>query len=176
MIDESWYRRDPASRVKEAAGGLVLRAVAGEPYLALVREGTASGYVLPKGRLEPGETPEEAAVREIAEEAGLTDLRLVSALGVRERYDYRKTHWKRTHYFLFITGQVTGQPSDPHHAYVLEWFPAADLPAMFWPEQASLVAEELDRLRELARQPGAANPRPPEQALEVDDATTRSEP
>ena len=152
-IDESWYRRDPTSRVKEAAGGIVLRAVDGQPYVALVREGNAAGYVLPKGRLEAGETPEDAAIREIGEEAGLSDLSLVSALGTRERYDFRRTHWKVTHYFLFTTHQVIGTPTDPHHAYVLHWYPADALPDLFWPEQAALVAEHLDQLRQLARAP-----------------------
>lgn len=149
-IDESWYRRAPGSSQQTAAGGIVVRAVDGRAFIALVREGTGLSYVLPKGRVEAGESVEEAAAREIAEEAGLTDLTLVSPLGMRERYDYRKTHWKLTHYFLYRTEQADGQPSDPHHAYVLHWFPADDLPDLFWPEQAALVREHAAEIRAIA--------------------------
>lgn len=44
---------------------------------------TASGIQVPAGSVESGESFEQAARREAAEETGLTDLELVSALGVR---------------------------------------------------------------------------------------------
>jgi 8-oxo-dGTP pyrophosphatase MutT (NUDIX family) len=149
-IDQSWYERPPGTREQIAAGGIVVRAVGGAAHLALVREGAGLAYILPKGRLEPGETPEVAALREIEEEAGLTDLTLVATLGVRERFDFRKTHWKVTHYFLFRTEQVDGQPTDPNHAYMLEWFPFSELPPLFWPEQAALIHEHAAEIQALA--------------------------
>jgi 8-oxo-dGTP pyrophosphatase MutT (NUDIX family) len=36
---------------------------------------------LPKGHIEPGETPEEAALREVAEEGGYVGLEIVASLG-----------------------------------------------------------------------------------------------
>jgi 8-oxo-dGTP pyrophosphatase MutT (NUDIX family) len=150
VIDDSWYEKPAGAREQEAAGGVVVRAVDGRAHVALVREGPGLAYVLPKGRLEAGESPEAAARREIAEEAGLTDLTLVADLGSRERFDFRKTHWKRTHYFLYRTRQVEGRPTDPHHAYVLHWFPADALPELFWPDQAALIAEHLARIQALA--------------------------
>jgi 8-oxo-dGTP pyrophosphatase MutT (NUDIX family) len=149
-IDDSWYQRQAGSPEQVAAGGVVVRSEGGRPFVALVRDGDEGAYVLPKGRLERGETPEEAARREIGEEAGLHDLELLAPLGTRARYDYRKTHWKPTHYFLYRTRQLDGQPTDRHRAYVLSWFPADALPPMFWPEQAALIAEILDELRRLA--------------------------
>ncbi len=159
VIDDSWYEKPAGLREKVAAGGVVVRVVAGRAHVALVREGPGLAYVLPKGRLEAGESPEAAARREIEEEAGLTDLTLVAALGTRERLDYRKTHWKRTHYFLFRTDQAEGRPTDAHHAYVLHWFPVDELPPMFWPDQAGLIAEHLARIQELAAagDPGRAD-------------------
>ena len=88
-------------------------------YFAVVGEGDLSGYVLPKGHVEPGEEIETAARREIEEEAGLSDLRLLGELGVRERMDFRKTGWKKTHYFLYLTEQADGRPTDPNHDYAL---------------------------------------------------------
>ena len=43
------------------------------------------GWFFPKGKIDPGETDEEAARREIHEEAGLTNLEFIDDLGTYER-------------------------------------------------------------------------------------------
>jgi 8-oxo-dGTP pyrophosphatase MutT (NUDIX family) len=55
------------------AGGVVARiTVDGEREYLLVEARRSPGkWVLPKGHIEPGETPEAAAVREVQEEAGV---------------------------------------------------------------------------------------------------------
>jgi 8-oxo-dGTP pyrophosphatase MutT (NUDIX family) len=54
------------------AGGIVARTVNGEREYLLVEASRTRGlWVLPKGHIEPGETPEDAAVREVEEEAGV---------------------------------------------------------------------------------------------------------
>jgi 8-oxo-dGTP pyrophosphatase MutT (NUDIX family) len=54
------------------AGGVVARTVDGEREYLLVEARRSRGeWVLPKGHIEPGETPEAAAVREVQEEAGV---------------------------------------------------------------------------------------------------------
>ncbi len=53
------------------AGGVVRRIDGGEPRVLLVRASRPPHeWVLPKGRIEWGETPEETARREVREEAG----------------------------------------------------------------------------------------------------------
>jgi 8-oxo-dGTP pyrophosphatase MutT (NUDIX family) len=60
-----------ASRYSHA-GGVVARTVNGEREYLLVEARRSRGeWVLPKGHIEPGETPEAAAVREVQEEAGV---------------------------------------------------------------------------------------------------------
>ena len=57
---------------KRSAGVVVLRHLDGTPRCLLLR---CFGYWdFPKGELEPGEEPLEAACREVAEETGLEDL------------------------------------------------------------------------------------------------------
>lgn len=53
---------------------------AGRILLALWNEGAVPAWTLPGGGLEPGETPEDAAVREVREETGY-DVELVRLLG-----------------------------------------------------------------------------------------------
>jgi len=52
-----------------AAGGIVLRPAA-TPLVAVVRLRKRNEWVLPKGKLDDGETPRAAAEREVLEETG----------------------------------------------------------------------------------------------------------
>jgi 8-oxo-dGTP diphosphatase len=52
-----------------AAGGIVLRREQ-PPRIAVVRLRKRDEWVLPKGKLDDGETPREAAKREVLEETG----------------------------------------------------------------------------------------------------------
>jgi 8-oxo-dGTP diphosphatase len=52
-----------------AAGGIVLRE-GGTPLIAVVRLRKRDQWVLPKGKLDEGETPRDAALREVLEETG----------------------------------------------------------------------------------------------------------
>jgi 8-oxo-dGTP pyrophosphatase MutT (NUDIX family) len=63
-----------------AAGGLVVRTIDGVRLLAVVHRPRYDDWTFPKGKLHTGETDEEAAVREVAEETGLR-CTLVSDLG-----------------------------------------------------------------------------------------------
>jgi 8-oxo-dGTP pyrophosphatase MutT (NUDIX family) len=61
-----------------SAGGIVL---GDNGTIALVQSRNSKSWLFPKGHVEAGESDEEAARREIHEEAGLTDLELIDDLG-----------------------------------------------------------------------------------------------
>ena len=65
-----------------SAGGVVLNAK-GE---VLVVNQNNNSWSLPKGHIDPGEAPLEAARREIEEESGVSRLEFVRELGTYERY------------------------------------------------------------------------------------------
>ncbi|MHA1731518.1 MAG: NUDIX hydrolase [Promethearchaeota archaeon] len=56
------------------AGGVVFN---NEGKIALLEKASKNEWVIPKGHVEPGETKEEAGLREIREETGLRDLEVV---------------------------------------------------------------------------------------------------
>jgi 8-oxo-dGTP pyrophosphatase MutT (NUDIX family) len=59
------------SELVRAAGGVVLRRNGDRREVALVHRPKYEDWTLPKGKLEPGETDEQAAVREVEEETGM---------------------------------------------------------------------------------------------------------
>jgi diadenosine hexaphosphate hydrolase (ATP-forming) len=65
-------------RVVLGAGGVVFNAD-GEVLLIAYPESRGGGWSFPKGHIDPGETPEVAAVREVHEEGGV-DAEIVASL------------------------------------------------------------------------------------------------
>jgi 8-oxo-dGTP pyrophosphatase MutT (NUDIX family) len=66
------------------AGGIVFDSVEGQPHILLVTAKRApSHWIFPKGHIEPGETPEETARREVREEAGV-DGETIALIGPSE--------------------------------------------------------------------------------------------
>lgn len=84
-----------------AAGGVV-QSDAG--ILFIYRRGR---WDLPKGKIDPGETPERAAVREVTEETGLQNPEIIGFLGTTRHVYFLPGHsagdqpvLKETHWFL----------------------------------------------------------------------------
>jgi 8-oxo-dGTP pyrophosphatase MutT (NUDIX family) len=55
-----------------AAGGVVWRGDGGRVEIAVIHRPHRGDWSLPKGKLEPGETPDAAALREVSEETGMS--------------------------------------------------------------------------------------------------------
>jgi mutator protein MutT len=92
-------------RTEISAGGVVYRRVGGEVEVVIAEQHdritAAQTTRLPKGKIDAGETAEEAAVREVAEEIGVRS-RVVSSLG-SVQYTYDDSDGpvsKEVHFFL----------------------------------------------------------------------------
>jgi 8-oxo-dGTP pyrophosphatase MutT (NUDIX family) len=84
--------------IAEQAGGIVIWG-----DKVVLRLTKAGHLVFPKGHIEPGETPEQTAVREIEEECGL----ITEAVGVAGAISFKKGHTMRrvTYYLMKVTGE-----------------------------------------------------------------------
>lgn len=96
--------RKPQRRAQRetSAGGVVFRREAGVARFLLIRD-SYRNWGFPKGHLERGEPPAEAARREVTEETALDDLVLHGPIKVIDWYfRFRgKTIHKYCHFFLF---------------------------------------------------------------------------
>jgi 8-oxo-dGTP diphosphatase len=77
---------DNSTELVQAAGGLLIRRQAGQLQIALVHRPIHQDWSYPKGKLEDGETFEEAAQREVFEETGFV-CRLLRFIGHTEYID-----------------------------------------------------------------------------------------
>ena len=99
----------PAEIVR-AAGGLIVRRQAGQLEVALVHRPMHQDWSYPKGKLEEGETLEDAAQREVLEETGLV-CRLLRFVGHTDYID-RKGRPKVVAYWVMSAVAGTFGPNE----------------------------------------------------------------
>jgi 8-oxo-dGTP pyrophosphatase MutT (NUDIX family) len=105
------------------AGGGLVRNGEGR-YLFMLRRGV---WDLPKGKLDPGETIEQCAVREVGEETGLQGVQLEGPLVITyHTYDESGKHiLKETHWFRMSVSDTTGlKPQQEEQITELRWVAA----------------------------------------------------
>jgi len=112
-----------------AAGGVVKRN--GE-LMFIHRKGK---WDLPKGKIDPGELPEQAALREVKEECGISGHQIAKKLpstyhiykstykNSRGEYIFKETNWFEMNY----EGDDSGSPETAEGITKIKWFKPAEL-------------------------------------------------
>ena len=111
------------------AGGGLVRNDEGK-YLFIFRRGV---WDLPKGKLDPGETIEQCAVREVGEETGLRGVQLEAPLlATYHTYDENGKHiLKETHWYRMRVTDMAGlKPQQEEQITGLSWVDAAEMEAL----------------------------------------------
>ncbi|PLT28646.1 NUDIX hydrolase [Peribacillus deserti] len=121
----------------------IVRNEGGE--ILLQNKGNGEPWSLPAGAIEPGETPADAAAREVQEETGLTitPKRLAGVFGGKEyRYQYPNGHQVEYNIFLFECEINHGEllPLDNETAELC-YFKPENMPELALPYPKSLFIE-----------------------------------
>lgn len=125
------------------AGGLVFRDQGGElRYLIVQAKGNPAHWILPKGHLEPGETPEETALRELAEETGVKG-RIITELGWLQ-FSFAGRQISTIYYLMAFQDQVP-----PQENRVCLWLPYEEARQLLtFPATKELLAKAHAYLKE----------------------------
>jgi mutator protein MutT len=123
-LDQMWQVFRGGFKVIEAAGGVV-RNREGE-ILLIYRHDT---WDLPKGKIDKGESREQAAVREVEEECGFTDLHLEEYLrNTYHIYEEKGKHiLKVTYWFYMFSEQSDLKPQEEEGITALRWMRPEEL-------------------------------------------------
>jgi 8-oxo-dGTP pyrophosphatase MutT (NUDIX family) len=148
---------------QHSAGGIVVH----EGLVLLIATAQGERWQLPKGRIEPGESPRQTAEREIREETGIV-CRAAEALGEIE-YEFtagdgRAIH-KRVTYFScsYLGGSVRDYARE--EVWIAAWLPAPVAVArLTFDNERRLLRRTLRRMAELdsAELRDAGDPRGPQ--------------
>jgi 8-oxo-dGTP diphosphatase len=137
-----------------SAGTVLVKRIRGVPHLAAIRpQGKPEGvWALPKGNIDPGERPEETALREAIEETGVSG-RLVEKLG-DVKYVYTRRGgvrvFKVVSFYLAAAGRGRlGEIEERMRVEVAEarWLPLAEAPRLLaYGGEREMAAKALARI------------------------------
>lgn len=144
--------RFPSVR-ETSAGGVIIDVENGRARIAIIARRNRAGrleWCLPKGHIEPGETLEQTAEREVAEETGIVG-RVLLGLGIIDYWFFagdRRIHKHVHHYLLEATGGRIGIENDPdHEALEARWFPLDEVHhTLTFPNERRIAQDAWQRL------------------------------
>ena len=111
----------PKSEHINAGGGVVFRLTAGEPDVVLIfRRGF---WDIPKGKLDPGESIEMCAAREVSEEIGVPIPVILSELcqTVHEYAEKKKKITKTTWWYAMVSRRSNFKPQGTEQIDQVKW-------------------------------------------------------
>jgi 8-oxo-dGTP pyrophosphatase MutT (NUDIX family) len=125
------------TEIVQAAGGLIVRRQQATLEVVVVHRPAHEDWSFPKGKLEPGETFELAALREVREETGMA-CRLVRFIGHTEYVD-RKGRPKAVAYWVMAAEGGFFTPNE--EVDELRWLTLDDAAArVTYPRDRELIA------------------------------------
>jgi ADP-ribose pyrophosphatase YjhB (NUDIX family) len=130
-----------------SAGGVVYRVAEGQPLFLLIRD-SYRNWGFPKGHLEKNELPEAAAIREVAEETGLTELAVRSQLATIDwhfRFRGRLIH-KLCHFYLMEAASAHTSPQREEGITACKWVPIDEALALISYANARAVLQRAAEL------------------------------
>lgn len=112
-------------RSYKSAGGVVVASAGNVLVLVRAKRSRPHGLPevrLPKGHIEPGESPMEAALREVHEESGLVHLEVLADLGSQlVNFKWRGMHYARDESCYLMTTRPGSEHTKPEAQFERRW-------------------------------------------------------
>jgi diadenosine hexaphosphate hydrolase (ATP-forming) len=146
--------RGPKAVREYTAGGVVFRRIDGRVEILMIQD-RLGRWTIPKGHVEAGESLEQTALREVAEETGLTQFRLGEKLD-KLHFFYRKEGkliFMTTHVYLMEAIGDTDAviPEDSEGIVDAKWFGSDEaLGLIEYRDTERLFRLGLDKLKAIA--------------------------
>ncbi len=141
-----------------AAGGVVIDdrptgSLPG-PRMLLLERPSRGEVRLPKGHIDPGEEPLQAALRETREETGYAALEVLDDLGAQTvEFDHQGDRVIRDeHYYLLrlLSGQQIPRPPEDEAQFRVRWLPLEQAPqALTFAAEQEVARRAVQRYRAL---------------------------
>jgi 8-oxo-dGTP pyrophosphatase MutT (NUDIX family) len=139
---EATLKEDLPKRQYRSAGGVVVNPVTNQVLILerpkrLDRSGLPE-MRLPKGHIEPGESVEETAQREVREETGLQAPEIAASLGHQTvEFAWKGYHYIRDESYYLMTVSPESASRSPEKQFKRRWLP--------WEKALSLLTFEAER-------------------------------
>lgn len=145
------------TKYHKTAGGVVINSR--HEVLVIVRDIERDGVLvhevrLPKGHIDPGESSEKAAMREVCEESGYCHLKIAGDLGVgRSSFTFNGKHHERDeqYYLMELTDPTHEAPqpmSEEEALFTPHWIPIAEAAeSMTYESERDFVKRAWDLVR-----------------------------
>jgi 8-oxo-dGTP pyrophosphatase MutT (NUDIX family) len=133
-----------------SAGGVCVRRMDGRDHVAVIRVKNGKVTALPKGNIDPGESADQTARREVREEAGV-DGEVVGKLGDVEYWYVRRNGtrvFKSVAFYLlkYASGSIDDHD---HEVDAAEWVPLDDAEELLqYKGEKQMVASALTAIQE----------------------------
>lgn len=143
-FQEQYFDSFIVSALRKSCGVLPYRIIDGEREYLLVFEQFSHCWSLPKGHMEPGETEEMTALRELQEETGLTACLDTDHFAVIEYPVFEKARKQ----VVFFPGLVSGTPrARLGEIENLRWVRQQALADYLFPDTVAACMELIEKIR-----------------------------
>ena len=135
------------AKQEESFGIIPLSKANGRWEVFLIQHHRSGYWGFPKGHAEAGETPEEAAFRELKEETNLEPIQILYKKPLQERYSFllegRRIFKTVLYYIAEVKGQVILQKQEIHDG---RWLPIPEAFAQVTHQEGKAILSQVEKL------------------------------
>lgn len=132
-----------------SAGGIIYRMDGNTPLFLAVKN-VYDKWTFPKGKVEEGETWQEAAVREIREETGIEEAEILGEVGEIKFTDKSGDEplKKNVHFYLVKTNQTQTKVSEGTHIKEIKWMTEEEIKkSLDYPNLIDLIDKAIEAIK-----------------------------